>query len=366
MRLPQEVGYIKAEIQSLGIRMELAPERKGGAGPAAGNTVLLDDAVATVPTTGRFVAASPYHVSTDSGRMILCKNGHKISKIGFVPKPAFYDGVTANGVPYWKIALLHGTNCLATTVVQRCIHWGNQRKRCRFCGIELSLGDRGTIEVKRPDVLAEVALFARQSGNIDHVTLTTGTWPEADKGIQRLASCALSIKKATGLPVHVQFEPPAEIELIRELKESLVDSVGIHIETFDMNVLHKIAPAKYELGLAKYVEAWEESVRLFGANQVSSFVIAGLGEKESSIYQGSEILAGLGVYPFIVPLRPIPGSLMADATPPSPRKMIRIYERISHILARNGLSSRKSKAGCVRCGACSALRDFETTRIGSS
>jgi len=353
------VEHIKTEIQSLGIRVDRPAERRGGAGPAEGTTVILDNTVATVPTTSAFVAASPYQVSRGSNGMMLLKNRKEIMEISFVARPAFYEGMTSEEVPYWKIALLHGTNCLATTVVQRCIYWRDRRKRCHFCGIELSLGGGNTVEIKRPDVLAEVVRFAKQSDNIEHVTLTTGSWPESDKGIRHLARCALSIKEATGLPVHVQFEPPNELALIRNLKESLVDSVGIHVETFDMDVLQDVAPAKYELGLAKYMEAWRESVRLFGANQVSSFIIVGLGEKESSIYRGTEILADLGVYPFIVPLRPIPGSLMAGLSPPNPEKMIRIYEFATVILESNRLSSKTSKAGCVRCGACSALPDFQ-------
>lgn len=351
--------YIKAEIQSLGVRLDGLPGRNGGAGPAEGNTLVLGNTVATVPTTSPFVATSPYQVRRDSYRTVLVKNLKEISEISLVPEPMFYRGMTGDGLPYWKIALLHGTNCLATTVTQRCVYWENRQRRCKFCGIELSLNNRRTIGFKSPHELTEVARFAQQVDNIKHVTLTTGTRPEPDKGIRDLARCALSIKEATGLPVHVQLEPPEDIELIGELKESLVDSVGIHIETFDLNVLEEIAPAKYELGLEHYMKAWQFSVNLFGANQVSSFVLAGLGEKESSLFWGIEILAGLGVYPFVVPLRPVPGSLMADARPPSPQKMIRIYERGSSILHRMGLSSKRSKAGCVRCGACSALPDFE-------
>ena len=352
------IEHIKAEIQSLGLRLDLAPERKGGAGPAEGNTVVLDNTVATVPTASHFVAASPHHVRREFNGMILCKNSKEIMEINFVRKPRFYEHRGKNGVPYWTTALLHGINCLATTVVQRCIYWRNPERRCRFCGIELSLVNGGTIALKKPEVLAEVALVAQEVDNIEHVTLTTGTCPGSDKGIRNLARCALSIKSATGLPVHVQFEPPDDLRLLRELKES-VDTVGIHIETFDTRVLRKIAPAKYELGLQKYLEAWQLSVNLFGANQVSSFLLVGLGETESSIMRGSQLLADLGVYPFVVPLRPIPGSLMANATPPSPGKMIRIYERISSILKAKGLSGARSKAGCVRCGACSALPDFE-------
>jgi hypothetical protein len=39
--------------------------------------------------------------------------------------------------------------------------------------------------------------------------------------------------------------------------------------------------------------------------------------------------------------------------------MIDIYEQAAALLEASGLSWRKSKAGCVRCGACSGLPDFE-------
>ena len=43
---------------------------------------------------------------------------------------------TADGVPYWKIALLH-LDSIASTVVQKCIYWGTD-EQCGFCGIELT------------------------------------------------------------------------------------------------------------------------------------------------------------------------------------------------------------------------------------
>ena len=70
-------------------------------------------------------------------------------------------------------------------------------------------------------------------------------------------------------------------------------------------------------------------------------------------------MADMGVYPFVVPLRPIPGSRMADALPPDPETMGHIYRKVSRILSRKGLSYTRSLAGCVRCGACSALPAHE-------
>ena len=65
------------------------------------------------------------------------------------------------------------------------------------------------------------------------------------------------------------------------------------------------------------------------------------------------------MYPFVVPLRPIPGSMLENEKPPAPERMHLLYEKVAEVLHDGGMSWRKSKAGCVRCRACSALPDFE-------
>jgi acetyl-CoA acetyltransferase len=74
-------------------------------------------------------------------------------------RPRFYDLTTADGVPYWHIALLH-LDSVASTVVQHCAYWGNA-DQCTFCGIGLSLESGRTIARKTPEQLAEVAVAAR-------------------------------------------------------------------------------------------------------------------------------------------------------------------------------------------------------------
>jgi putative N-acetyltransferase (TIGR04045 family) len=191
------------------------------------------------------------------------------------------------------------------------------------------------------------------------MVLTSGTADIRDREIDYMARCTAAIKASVQLPIHVQFLPPADLGKINQLKTAGVDTVGIHIESFDDDVLRLMAPAKARIGLDKYEAAWKEAVSVFGPNQVSSFLIAGLGESPDSITWGSEFLADLGVYPFIVPLRPIPGTPLQDAIPPEPGVMSHIYQSAANILRRKGLTSRDSLAGCVRCGACSALPLYE-------
>ena len=359
--MAMETKNLKTELLCLGARVSgLDKGRKAGAGPAAGGMFLFGGRVANVPTQSWFVSASPYSVEAENenvdGRYAIKRNGKRIIEVKF-PHAKFHALKTKKGIPYNKIALLHGADCLATTTIQTCVYW-NTPKRCKFCAIELSLQNGATIARKKPEDLAEVAIAAKKMDHVTHVTLTTGTTATPDKGINYLAETARAIKEATGLPIHAQFEPPKELSMIDALYDS-VDTVGIHVESFDREVLKEVAPCKVEIPFQHYVNAWKRSVDIFGYCQVSSYVIAGLGENNESIIEGSKLLAELGVYPFIVPLRPIPGSLLENEKPPSPDRMRYIYEAVAEILHDGGISWRKNKAGCVRCRACSALPDFE-------
>jgi radical SAM protein (TIGR04043 family)/putative N-acetyltransferase (TIGR04045 family) len=352
------------DLQSLGLRLEKEIlSRRGGAGPAEGGSLLIDGRPVSVPVASPFVAASPYCLKKNGEGFWICGQGRPGLPVEIIAPPRFYEGRTAEGLPYPHLALLHGRDCLATTVNQHCVHW-EQGRPCRFCGIEVSLQTGSTAAVKTPEHLAEVSVKARDLDGIGHVVLTTGTGGSPEKDLARLARCAAAIKVASELPVHVQCLPPQDLNGLAVLRQAGADTVGLHIETFDQAVLAAMAPAKAEIGLSGYLRAWKEAVEVFGPNQVSSFIVAGLGEKKDSILRGSEMLADLGVYPFIVPLRPIPGSLLENTRPPAPGFMTEIYEAVAEILKNRGLASSKSLAGCVRCGACSALPFYERPAEG--
>lgn len=352
------IREILAQIQSLGVRLpDPRQARKGGAGPAEGDTLVIRGRAVTFPVASAAAERSPFSLQEGDPWMLM-KDGLPLVEVAPVPRPRFYDGVSGDKIPFHQIALLHGSDCLASTVRQTCAHW-NTKKRCTFCGIGLSLQSGRTIALKTPEQLAQAARAAVSLDFVRHVVLTTGDFPDWREGLQAMADAARAVKAASGLAVHVQVPPPPEPEALEILLRAGVDTLGIHVESLDPEVLAKAAPAKAALGRDRFVRAWKAGVELFGPNQVSSFLIAGLGEAPESLVEGAGFLASLGVFPLIVPLRPIPGSPMENVLPPLPETMIRVYASASRILARHGLASKNSKAGCVRCGACSALPAFE-------
>lgn len=351
---------IITEIQSWGVRVPPGIRgRSGGAGPAEGRAFHIDGIAVNAPISAAYTKHSPFHLIEEfDGRFALYRNDERVAAISAIPKPRYYDQTSSSGVPFKKIALLHGADCLATTVLQRCINW-KKSSRCAFCATEQSLENHLTIAEKSPSQLAEVAWCAKSEDNITHMVLTSGTADPPGAEIDYLVRCATAVKSLVDLPLHVQFLPPDDLGLMDQLKTAGVDTVGIHIESFDRKILRNLAPAKAHIGLEKFEVAWKKAVSVFGPNQVSSFLIAGLGEQPESIVWGSEYLADLGVYPFVVPLRPIPGSILQNAVPPDPVTMAHLYTDVAEILRKKGLSAKNNLAGCVRCGACSALPLYE-------
>ncbi|HWD08250.1 MAG TPA: MSMEG_0568 family radical SAM protein [Actinomycetota bacterium] len=361
-----DLGRLIAELQSYGVHVVRGPGpvpgRTGGAGPSDAGMIRVEGVQVTFPFTADYVSESPFSLHEEgppgSGGWGVYRDGRRLAGAEVPSRPRFYDLSTADGIPYWKIALLH-LDSLASTVIQTCIYWDTP-DQCQFCGIELSLAAGRTIPVKKPDQLAEVAVAARDLDGAVDVTLTSGTTRGADKGARYLGRCAKAIREASGLPVQAQFEPPDDLSVLEEIKEQGVSSVGIHVESFDPAVLARVAPAKARTGVEGYFRAWERAVELFGRGQVSTYVILGMGEDPEVTIEGSRRAIDAGVYPFIVPLRPVPGSLMGSELPPDPEYMESVYRAVGPYLALTGLASWQVHAGCARCGACSALSSYES------
>lgn len=353
-------GELIAELQCCGVRVPAGVTgRRCGAGPAEGRAMVIGSHVVNVPIAAAYAHQSPFALTPASQGWILSHEGRDMGVVQIVAEPAFYRNRTADGIPFKHIALLHGRDCLATTVLQRCAHWRAGR-RCAFCGTEASLDLNTTVARKSPAQLAQVAAAARAEG-VAHMVLTSGCGDPAGSEIAYLAACATAIKKACGLPIQVQIAPPPDLAALALLLDAGVDSLGIHVETLHEPTLAAVAPAKAAIGTGRYITAWQQAVALFGPGQVSSFLIAGLGEPAESVIEAAEVLADLGVYPFVVPLRPLPGSALAQALPPPAASLTAICQATARILKRKGLQAAQTKAGCVRCGACSPLPAFEAT-----
>jgi len=353
------------ELQSYGIRL-VDPNaghesRRGGAGPSDHKAMTIDGMTVMVPVHTAPAFASPYVAEKPDalGRSNISRNGVTLGSVSFPTRPRFYDRSTLDGIPYWKIAVLHSRDVLATTVLQSCIRYQSRTKTCQFCAIGQSLAAGRTIERKTPEQLAEVAKAAVELDGVKHMVMTTGTPPGTDHGAAILAESAAAVKAAVDLPIQGQCEPPDDDAWFRRMHDAGIDALGMHLEAVTQEVRVRIMPGKAQVPLARYFAAFAAAVAVFGRGQVSTYVLAGLGDTKEAILTTCETLIALGVYPFVVPFVPISGTPLESHPPPSPAFLHDVLGPLARMLRTGALAATEIKAGCGKCGACSALSAYE-------
>ena len=334
--------------------------RKAGAGPAGGRYFRKDGSVVNAPLYGmeREARALKWTKVTPEGECIFTDEGGRIEfeKFHLIPTPNYYAQTTEGGVPLKKYGLIHGIDCFATTIYQRCLHWENGNQ-CQYCGIQDAITEGATTGEKTPDQLLQAlsAAFELETEPITHITLTAGTTPSPDKGLLKYISVVKALKKTyPDVKIHVQVEPIRDKALLETAKAAGVDTIGVHLEILDEEKRKEICPGKAHVSRDEYNSMWSAAVDVFGSNQVSTFVLTGyvldldlmLGELEEIIAQG--------VIPFLVPVRHIGTLPNKPPETPAPYLYNLSYET-ARLLERYNLNPFENQAGCVRCGGCSPI-----------
>ena len=355
-----DLRTLKVELQSYGLRIpDTKNIRSGGAGPTGGiHLKFLPEGDANIPVIGEFVKSSPYSLDQINGENWIFRDDVAVVQVEFMEDGKYYGHKTSAGIPMQKIGILHCPTTFATTLLQTCDFWMDER-RCKFCGIELTLKDRSTVGYKNVKALVETIKMAKELDGISNVVFTSGVAPNEEKALAKYAEICSEVKQETGLPIQLQIIPPEDLSWLQRLKSSGVDALGVHIETFDPEVFENVTPGKAQIGLDRYIETWKEGVKVFGRWSVSTYVLVGMGERLETVLEGAALCAEIGVYPFIVPFRPIAGTPMENVKPPDAETMEYIYAEAAKVLSKYEGGSKSSVAGCVSCGECSALPEFE-------
>jgi radical SAM protein (TIGR04043 family) len=332
--------------------------RKGGAGPLGGRYFLFEDETLVNVALWDDNKKTNFALSEKEGNYFNINDestGMIYTRLKLIAEPQYYspECLTTDGIPMKKIALVHGVDCLASTIYQKCKYWACG-EACAFCGIELSLTHDNTILEKTPQQMVEVISAAKKEGRCNHMTLTSGTEEGEDKGANRYIKLLKEIKNNfPNLPLHVQIEPLEEFDYLYKLKDAGADTIGIHIEILDQQMRKKITPGKHHISYSSFEKNWRKAVEIFGKNQVETFILTGFGESHEILLKNLEKVIALGVIPFITPARSIPG--FKELPPTDSKELITIYLEAAKLMRKFGVNPLNNLAGCVKCGGCSAI-----------
>ncbi|MBD3406378.1 MAG: radical SAM protein [Candidatus Lokiarchaeota archaeon] len=335
--------------------------RKGGAGPVGGRYFLLPNGRPVgIPIRSGEMAEKFKSAQLEPTEDPMIWLYDRSIELELVPKPSFYDLKTDDGIPYNKIALLHGRETLATTLYQNCRYWLTGQQ-CKFCTIPHSYQSKDALLEKTPEQFVEVLQAALNEGVVKDILMTTGTPDADDVGIERILSVVRAIREISDIPVGVQFEPPIDAEKIHEVYKVGVNAVGIHIESIDPDIRAKYCPGKTEYGSYElYMKSWKLALDLFGKGNVSTFILYGLGEDLSLTLSKLNEIASTGVLPVITPIRPAPNSQLGNFIPSylkKPKLYFEFVKDVGRILFREKINPKETTAGCHRCGGCTPIQE---------
>ncbi|RLI74852.1 hypothetical protein DRO97_04835 [Archaeoglobales archaeon] len=332
---------LKVDLLTKGVKGNLKLLREGGGGPTGGVSFKVDYCVVNAPYTQNFAKLSPYEIVEVDSKHRLFKNNKFVTDV-FVPKEPEYYKFYVDGIEMRKIVALDGIDTLVTSVLRYCSH----KRKCTFCSLEYG---KDVVKEKKPEQIAEVVKVAVREDKNRHLVLTTGTPPTPDKGALLIAEVIKAVKEHTNIPIQVQIEPPERLNFIDILYNAGADVISLNVETFDLRIRSKVVPEKPSI--EEYLKAWRHSTNLFEESNVNTWLLVGLGETFESLIDGCSMLCEIGVIPFVVPYRPPPN---VNQKMCNSKYLMNVYAKVAEIMKDCGIKP-KSKAGCIRCGGCSAI-----------
>src|SRR5262249_14918273 len=103
-----DISTLILDLQARGLRLETTLERRtGGAGPTDSGMLWVEGFPTTVPTDNAIAARSPYVLRSEDEGYGIYRDQVRLAGATGQQRPRFYDLTTADGIPYWHIALLH-------------------------------------------------------------------------------------------------------------------------------------------------------------------------------------------------------------------------------------------------------------------
>ena len=208
-----------------------------------------------------------------------------------------------------------------------------------------------------------MAKIAVKLDGISQFIMTTGTPASSDRGAKILFESVKAVSAAVSIPIQVQCEPPDDFKWFTMLKEAGASAIGMHLEAVTDRVRNKIMPGKAEVSVGFYFEAFKAAVKVFGKGNVSTYILAGLGDTSEEILEISNQLIEIGVYPFVVPFVPVRNTPLANHASPDKDFMHEILDPLAQALVDAKMTSDTLESGCAKCGACSTLSTFEKQKI---
>lgn len=263
----------------------------------------------------------------------------------------FFGELPKTGTFLDDMARLHSDRCVNIWPSTACC-FDAPGKKCAFC----SLQKEKSAPVP-PDELAYSLKILLSKCACD-LNFSGGTYISPDDMARYWCEVVKKIRAFSDCPIAVELAPPDDLSLLDSLCEAGLDAVIMNLEIADETLRKRICPGKSSISKAHYYAAYERASALFGRGMVSCVLIAGLQPKEDIVRECEE-LAKRGVYPTIMPFRPMDDCALRGTPPCDPDELLEMSLILGEILRVYGLEP-DIQPGCTRCGGCSLENECRT------
>ena len=307
--------------------------------------------------TEMYTSSSPYTVRKKGNGLYLFRDNEGLCDIQVIKMPEWYNNYTSLGTRMYDILNVHGKNVLALTHYSDC-YYNSIGKPCKFCSFTENYEMRKKSKEDRIQEIVETLDVALVENPNYSLALSEGAKPSADRGILYFAEIINSVKrKFHEIKISVETVPPPEDKYLDYLFSQGASSIIMNIEFWDNQIKKKMCPGKSEIGIARYFEALEHSVDIFGIGNVASVLIAGIEPIDNTILC-SEKLLEIGVIPIIIPFKPYDNCELSKGKITSPEVLEIIASRISKKI-RELHFPLINPFGCIGCGSCNITNFYE-------
>ena len=295
-----------------------------------------------------FVKKSPFEYNYAQKQLL--RDGKPVIEAHIIEDPDWLLDTLPDGTKMSDLFQLHASNAIATSLVNYC-HFKDGGNGCKYCALDSA---EGVVKKDPVQIAAAVKHLEDKGLNFMELNLNAGTLPGVDRSAELYLEVIREVRKVSDIPIAAQICPPADLQYIDRLRDAGLTTISFNLEIYDKDSREKICPGKSKVTVGHYLEALKYATGVFGSNQVSSWLIAGLEPKETTI-AGVKAVAETGAIPFVTVFRPLMGTELADVPPPKVDDVIEIFGAVGQAVRENRVDPEQSRCGCVNCNCCSAL-----------
>ena len=206
---------------------------------------------------------------------------------------------------------------------------------CAFCPQARENSSNKTLlsRVFWPDFPTEEVFkgLRRATGSLERVCIQAINYPGfLDDVVQILRG----VREATNLPVSLDA-PPLGIGEMEMLKGAGLERISVPLDAATPEIFEQVkgrlanGPYRWE----KHFEALKTAVEVFSSGRVMSNLIVGLGETEREAVNLIQWLRDMGVQTALFAFTPVPGTALADLSPPHLEAYRRV-QLVRHLITK--------------------------------